>query len=374
VPAPSGPEIASGSVLDLGYGRFARRQQVVYTSIFLNEIPRVDITQSTFTADFYLWIRFTRSAGAGAANPADLDFPDLLRGSFDPGKPAEQGDLDDGTTYRLWRVRGDFKNDFDLHHYPFDRQTLAVRLFNARAASDRIVYVQDRRSLSFAGGRATLDPGAPAAGSATTNSGLSLINAKAAAAQVQTSNGGGTVAPAAFRNLTQWLPLSSEQRRDILVTDSALGNPRLVGVERVRELSGYRLDVELTRRTLATLAKTLLPLAIMSLIMLGSLWFPHGLVKEKITVAVTAALSGAVLLAPVNSQLGTVGYTMAVEYVFYIFFVLCLLCIVAVLAAERLRVCGRGVAAASAENVTRGLFLVAMIGTVAAAWIAVRQW
>jgi branched-chain amino acid transport system substrate-binding protein len=115
---PTGPEIAAGSVLDLGYSRFARRQQVVYTGGYLNEVPRIDIAQSTFTADFYLWIRFARSAGA--ANPADLDFPDLLRGSFDPSKPAEQGDLDDGTTYRLWRVRGDFKNDFDLHHYPFE--------------------------------------------------------------------------------------------------------------------------------------------------------------------------------------------------------------------------------------------------------------
>ena len=73
----------------------------------------------------------------------------------------------------------------------------------------------------------------------------------------------------------QWEPLNAEQRRDILVTDSALGNPRLVGVERIRELSGYRLDIALTRRTMATLAKTLLPLGIMSLIMLGSLWFPH---------------------------------------------------------------------------------------------------
>jgi branched-chain amino acid transport system substrate-binding protein len=369
---PTGPEIAAGSVLDLGYGRFARRQQVAYTGVYLNEVPRIDIAQSTFTADFYLWIRFARSAGAGAANPADLDFPDLQRGSFDPGKPAEQGDLDDGTTYRLWRVRGDFKNDFDLHHYPFDRQTIAVRLFNARAASDRIVYVQDRRSINIAGGRVTLAGTASAAGGA--GPGALLMSANAAASPADNSNHGGTIAPAAFRNLTQWEPLSAEQRRDILVTDSALGNPRLVGVERTRELSGYRIDVELARRTLATLAKTLLPLGIMSLIMLGSLWFPHELVKEKITVAITAALSGAVLLAAVNSQLGAVGYTMAVEYVFYVFFILCLLCIVAVLAAERLRVAGRGLAAARAENFTRGLFLVAMIGTAAAAWIAVRLW
>jgi hypothetical protein len=88
---------------------------------------------------------------------------------------------------------------------------------------------------------------------------------------------------------------------------------------------------------MATLAKTLLPLVIMTLIMLASLYFPNVLVKEKITVVITAAFSGAVLLAAVNSQLGAVGYTMAVEYVFYIFFALRLLCIVSVPASERLR-------------------------------------
>ena len=115
VPAsnPSSAEIASGAMVDMGAGSFARRQQVVYTGVFLNEIPRLDVAQSSSTADFYLWIRFARGAGAGAADPTDVDFPDLVRGSFDAKRPAEEGDLDDGTSYRLWRVRGDFKNDFD---------------------------------------------------------------------------------------------------------------------------------------------------------------------------------------------------------------------------------------------------------------------
>ena len=95
---------------------------------------------------------------------------------------------------------------------------------------------------------------------------------------------------------------------------------------------------------------------------------------DKVTIVVTAALSGAVLLAAVNSQLGTVGYTMAVEYVLYMFFLLCLLAIVEVAVAERLHAAGRGVAAARTAHVTRGLFLVAMIGTAVAAIVALRYW
>ena len=116
--------------------------------------------------------------------------------------------------------------------------------------------------------------------------------------------------------------MRAEEGRDNLVTQSALGDPRLVGLERIRELSGFGFSVEMGRRVLATLVKTLLPLALMALIMLASLYFPSGLVKEKITVAITAALSGAVLLSSINSQLGNVGYVIAIEYGFYIYFVL----------------------------------------------------
>ena len=172
----------------------------------------------------------------------------------------------------------------------------------------------------------------------------------------------------AFRNLTQWEALHTRQRRDVLVTDSALGDPGLVGVELVRELSGYRMEVNVRRLTASTLAKTLLPLGIMTLIMFASLYFPHGLVKEKVTVAITGALSGAVLLSSVNAQLGGIGYTIAIEYVFYLFFGLCLLCIVSILTAERLRVAKREAVAVRTETLTHGLLLPAIAGTIAVAW------
>lgn len=184
----------------------------------------------------------------------------------------------------------------------------------------------------------------------------------------------GNVAPAAFRNLTQWKALSTSQRRDILVTESALGNPRLIGVERVRELSGYNLTIELQRRVVATLMKTLLPLGLMTLIMYASLFFPQAPVKEKVTVAITAALSGAVLLSAINSQLGNVGYVVAVEYVFYAFFSLCLICIVSVLSAERLRLAGRQALSTLAERATRALFLLAVAGMTLAAWLIASGW
>ncbi|MGA8760866.1 MAG: hypothetical protein WB611_31965 [Stellaceae bacterium] len=182
------------------------------------------------------------------------------------------------------------------------------------------------------------------------------------------------VAVKAFRNLTQWEPIQADEGRDNLVTQSALGDPRLVGLERVRELSGFNFTVEMRRRILATLAKTLLPLGLMALIMYASLYFPVALVKEKVTVAITGALSGAVLLSSINSQLGNVGYVMAVEYGFYAFFTLCLTCIIAVLLAERLRVAGRQQTAATVERSGRYVFLLGLSSTVVAGFVAYTQW
>ncbi len=129
----------------------------------------------------------------------------------------------------------------------------------------------------------------------------------------------------------------------------------------------------LRRRTGATLVKSLLPVGLMTLMMFASLWFPPALVRDKVAVAITGALSGAVLLAAINNQLGNVAYTMAVEYAFYVFFALALLCILSVSLAEQLRVAGRSRAALVAERATRFVFFLALAATSAAGWLAATQ-
>ena len=91
-------------------------------------------------------------------------------------------------------------------------------------------------------------------------------------------------------------------------------------------------------------------------------------------MAIAGALSGARLLASINSQLGCVGYVIAVEYVFYAFFTLCLLCIISVLTAERLRGVKRESGALIVESAIRYVFLAAVLGTVATAWLVTSRW
>jgi ABC-type branched-subunit amino acid transport system substrate-binding protein len=360
VASPDIDERLSGAVVAVAGGGFARFQRVVYAGVHLNEVARLDLPQSSFTADLYLWLRSAAASRSGMADPAEIQFPDLRRGDFDPALPAVRRELPDGSSYRLWHLRGEFRGEFDLRRFPFDRQVLAVRLFHARAASDRVVYALDRRAAAPPG------PWRGGAGAAASAGGGDTGLAAA-------SLGAASVGPGAFHRLAQWEALRAEARRDALVTPSALGDPLLVGAERVRELSGFRLEVELRRRTLPTLAKSLLPVGLMTLLMFASLWFPPALVRDKVAVAITGALSGAVLLASINSQLGNVAYTMDVEYAFYVFFALALLCTVSVSAAERLRNAGRGRAALLAERATRLVFFLAVAATAAAGWLAATQ-
>lgn len=323
-PSPDPAELDEGSVFVAGTLGPLRLQQIVYTGVFLNEVRRI-VLRSTFEADLYLWLRFMPIAGT-FPDPADITFPNLVDGDFDPAEPAERRTLPDGSVYELWRVQGEFRNDFDLRRFPFDHQSLGLSFFNTGADGDRIVYVLDER----------MGPGP-----------LEALH-----------DGGSDVAsPEAFRSLAQWTPLAAAERRMSLRTESALGDPDRTGLQNFREWSGFVVSVDLERRTMATVAKTLLPLFLMGLIMLASLYFPRGLIREKVMVAVTAALSAAVLLSAVNTQLGEVGYTVVAEYAFFVFFGLSLLCIIAVVVTEHYRLDGHHDAAARVDFWTRALFL-----------------
>ncbi len=303
---------------------------VVYTGMHINEIQQIDVARSSSVADFYVWLRFAKDAGIDPTDPIDIVFPSSIKTTFDRNQPSDRRLDADGTEYWLWRVQGEFRNDFDLHRFPFDVQTLSLSLFNNRASSNRIVYVIDR-----------------AANGATVS-----------------EDGGGRheIAPAAaFRNITLWEFLSASERRETLGTQSPLGSLTRIAARSGFELSGFLLTIDLERRSLTTLAKTLLPLLLMSLITFAALFFPPTLVAQKVTVTITGVLSGVVLLTTVNSQLGSIGYTVAVEYVFYAFFALSLMCVVSIPTAEMLRSAQRITTAHRLEWATRIVYALAVV-------------
>jgi len=83
--------------------------------------------------------------------------------------------------------------------------------------------------------------------------------------------------------------------------------------------------------------KSLVPLFLLMLVVLATLFFPTSLTKERTTIPVTGILTSAVLLISISNQLPSLGYTIALEYIFHVFFGLCLMAMCSGFLSEILR-------------------------------------
>jgi ABC-type branched-subunit amino acid transport system substrate-binding protein len=273
-------------------------QRVVYTGIDVNRLNRIDTRQGTFNIDFYLWMRY---AGEDDA-PTRVEFPDLLdREIFDPTRPREAG-VEDGLNYRLYRMSGNFKANYDLHDYPFDVQRLVLRLQNVQQRRELVTYVIDVFGLRLAGEK------------------TSVANAENAYSGVQLWR---------FQALRYFV--------DSLSSASTFGKPSLFATDNTTEFAGFNAVIVLDRDYALFVFKTLLPLLLLAIVVFATLFFPATLYRERTTIPVTAILTSAVLLIAVNSQIGDIGYTVAIETVFYVFFALCLAAMLTAFLHEQLR-------------------------------------
>ena len=319
-------ETEQGHIVQIGE-EFYWLQRVVYTGIDITQLNRVDIKEGTFSADFYLWMRY----GGGDDLPTDVEFTGFS-GAFDPARPLQSG-REDGLNYRLYRVSGTFKANFDLHDYPFDRQSLLIRLMNRSRPLDEVTYVIDTFGLQ-------LDkPGRPPADSSD-----------------------------AYRNLQLWHVTDAHPFVDAFSVRSTLGKPALFDTASRVEYGGFDTEVVLRRNVIAFMVKTLIPLFLLGLVVFATLFFPTTLAKERTTIPVTGILTSAVLLISISNQLPPLGYTVALEYIFYVFFGLCLMSMVVGLLSEVLRNRKLPGRAAGIDLFGRLFYVVAVAATIAVFW------
>jgi branched-chain amino acid transport system substrate-binding protein len=284
-------ELAAGHVVRVRQ-QFYWLQRVVYTGIDINQISRVDAGKGTFTSDFYLWFRY---AGDDEVRSVDLNAA-TEKSPYDEKSPLLQQKLD-GLHYSLYRIRGDFRSTFDFHDYPFDSQSLVLRVTNPRMTREQVIYAIDTFGL-----------------------------------KLPRADGGVSQLPA----LANWNFTHVLYGSDTLSSHSTRGQPGAFRTNNETQFSGFNVVIGVKRKTLIFLFKTLLPLLLLVLVVYVTLFFPPSLTKERLTIAISAMLASAVLLTAINSQLTDVGYTTAIEYGFYAFFALCLFCVIVGLLTERL--------------------------------------
>ncbi len=293
-------ELRAGNVINIGQ-EFFWIQRVVYAGIDIAHLNHIDIKGGTFNADLYVWLRY----GGDNEDPTHIEFPDLqpqlLEVSFDPAKPADQG-VFDGLNYRLYRISGDFKAEYDLHDFPFDNQSLIVRFQNQEEPREKVAYVTDTFGLHFH-----------------------------------------RPDPVPFEKRSAYSDLQLWHVSDVgyfvhsFSISSTQGRPALFDDDSRNEYGGFDVAIQVHRDVVAFMIKTLVPLFLLVLVVFATLFFPTSLTKERTTIPVTGILTSAVLLISISNQLPSLGYTIALEYIFYVFFGLCLMAMCAGFMSEILR-------------------------------------
>lgn len=280
-------EVQAGNMVRSG-DQYFWQQRVVYTGIDINKLNRIDQSKSNFTTDFYIWFRYS-----GNDDPINIEFPDAVGNSVNPTAPIFdaknflKSKTTNGLNYRLYRVRGEFKNVFDFRDYPFDAQKLTIRFDNPNLSTDRLIYVID-----------TL--------------GLKLPQPDA-------------IQKKPFRGLQLWNFKEIFYAQDTSRSTSSLGDPNLFQTNTQIDYPGFSVRMTLQRKTIVFLTKNLLPLLLLTMVSYCVLYFPYSMFVPRIMGPASTLLSGIVLLLSFNNQLPEVSYTVAIEYVFYTYFLLCLI-------------------------------------------------
>jgi hypothetical protein len=172
----------------------------------------------------------------------------------------------------------------------------------------------------------------------------------------------------AYSGLQLWRFVELRHFVDSFASRSTLGKQSLFETNVGTELGGFNTAIVLHRNSAIFIFKTLLPLFLLVLVVFGTLFFPDNLYRERTTIPITAILTSAVLLIGMNSQLGDIGYMIAIEIVFYVFFGLCLTAMLTAFLHERLHLRGETRLATVLDRSTQVLYALAVVAVFALFW------
>ncbi len=231
-PVPEGDQVEDifrkaleGEVI-LSDGKLMIQTRVVYAGIYINEISNLDVIRSSYTADFYLWFRYrgdfdeTRIEFLNAVNPVD------------PGKPFIDKTDEKNITFRAFRIKADFKDDFDFHAYPFDRHHLRIKIRHAEMKKEQLIYVADVLGL-------------PEASKMLEKPGL--------------------------KDAEDWQLGELDFYQNTVEKVSALGNPQFFDTHHTISYSRFNAAIPIERKGLGFVVRAFLPVSIMMALICGIL-------------------------------------------------------------------------------------------------------
>lgn len=280
-PASLADDDAAGRLMILPDGVF-RQYQVIYTGIDINNVSDLDTTNQTFKADFFIWLRYQGDVAA-----TNITFANAIDPTLSLGTPLEQITSGD-ETYVMYRVQGEFSQPMDFRNYPWDEHVLRIGFSNTVLSDDDLIYVADADTLERSQAERLLS---------------------------------GVDQSREFNKVPSWTAesvwFSQEPQITRSVTQNAVTNSP--GYESHSE---FQVDITYSRTVGSFLVKELVPLALLSLVLYITLYFPVDQTTARTGFAITCILTCSVLLQGIANRLPSVGYTVVIEWWFYVFIVM----------------------------------------------------
>lgn len=113
---------------------------IVDIGMYIVDVAHLDVKESEFYADLYIWFKAPASS---TWTPANIEF---MNGAIENATPMVK--TLDASGKNLWsqRIKGRFRGHFRLHSYPFDAQMLPITIEDSELQNTALVFRPDSDS------------------------------------------------------------------------------------------------------------------------------------------------------------------------------------------------------------------------------------
>jgi branched-chain amino acid transport system substrate-binding protein len=270
-------------------GKFMHKAKVVYTGIDFNEISDFNPSTSSFLADFYLWFRFE-----GDFDDKNIEFVNAVDSETSSGEAiiTKISEIEKNMTIRAYRIKANFKGNFNFRHYPLDHQLLSIKFKHRELTRERLIYVVDTLGMN-------LNP-------------LETSAEKLEAKKANTIQG--------------WFIHQVTFFEDSEKNDSSLGMPESFNTQKRIEYSQFNSTSEIRRYVLSVVVKEMIPVLFIMALGYITFFMPTSDFGTRMSLNVNAILATLLFHLKLSSDLA-VTYFMLIEYTFYVVYMLSLMCI-----------------------------------------------